>query len=71
LARLQAIQGERLSTLNHESIELAEPFARRLLPLLDGSRTAAQLAALLNEEEALVLQELRGLASAQVLLREF
>jgi hypothetical protein len=38
LARRQANSHERVTNLRHESIRLADPLARALLPLLDGTR---------------------------------
>jgi SAM-dependent methyltransferase len=38
IARLQAQSRTRVTNLRHESVNLADPFAHRLLPLLDGTR---------------------------------
>ena len=48
LARLQAADGEEITTLRHRTIRLADSAARRLLRLLDGTCTLAELTAALN-----------------------
>lgn len=46
LARAQARRGDRvLATLRHHPLEMADPAARQLIGLMDGTRDAAQLAA--------------------------
>lgn len=45
LARLQASEGHRVTNLLHESMEIDDDLARRLLTLLDGTRDRAALAA--------------------------
>ena len=45
LARWQASRGPLVTNLRHVSVRLADEFARALLPLCDGTRTAAELAA--------------------------
>lgn len=43
LARLQAGQGQEVCTLLHTTLDLTDPASRALLPLLDGTRTRAEL----------------------------
>jgi methyltransferase-like protein/2-polyprenyl-3-methyl-5-hydroxy-6-metoxy-1,4-benzoquinol methylase len=43
LARLQSIERSMVTNLRHENVELTGPLARKLLPLLDGSRTRQNL----------------------------
>ncbi|MEO8847394.1 MAG: methyltransferase regulatory domain-containing protein [Casimicrobiaceae bacterium] len=43
IARLQAQSRTRVTNLRHESVKLADTFAHRLLPLLDGSRDKGTL----------------------------
>lgn len=45
VARWQATRGTLVTNLRHVSVRLADDFARRLLPLCDGTRSAADLAA--------------------------
>jgi hypothetical protein len=47
LARLQAGRGWRLTNLRHENVDLSGPMARRLVQLLDGTRTRQELLAAL------------------------
>ena len=43
LARLQAAEGTRVTTLRHTSVEVADELGRRLIALLDGTRDRAAL----------------------------
>ncbi len=43
LARLQSIERSMVTNLRHENVELTGPLARKLLPLLDGTRTRKNL----------------------------
>jgi hypothetical protein len=43
LARFQAKEGSRVTSLRHQSIDLDDDQARRLLPLLDGTRDRSAL----------------------------
>lgn len=49
VARLQADEGEMITTLRHRTVHLADLPARRLLQLLDGTRTLDALTASLNQ----------------------
>ncbi len=44
LARYQAAHGQRISTLLHTTLDLGDPASEALLPLLDGTRSRAELA---------------------------
>ncbi|MEP7062252.1 MAG: class I SAM-dependent methyltransferase [Betaproteobacteria bacterium] len=50
IARLQAQARPRVTNLRHESVNLADPYAHRLLPLLDGSRDQEALFKALGPE---------------------
>jgi len=43
IARIQALTRTRVANVRHESVNLADPVAHRLLPLLDGTRDKAAL----------------------------
>jgi len=74
LARLQAADAVDLTTLRHENVRMEEPAARRLLRLLDGTRSREQIRAeLATGDDALVLapeeleRNLAGLAGVALL----
>jgi hypothetical protein len=48
LARLQASAGERVTTLNHETLRIEDEAGRRVLTLLDGTHDRAALAGSLS-----------------------
>lgn len=48
LARLQAAAGQPVSTLLHTTLDLTDPASQALIPLLDGTRTRADLTAALH-----------------------
>jgi hypothetical protein len=48
IARRQVATGSIVTTLCHESVNVDHPVVRRLLPLLDGTRTRRELAAALG-----------------------
>jgi SAM-dependent methyltransferase len=48
IARQQIATGTIVTTLSHDSVNVDHPIARRLLPLLDGTRTRRDLAAALG-----------------------
>jgi SAM-dependent methyltransferase len=52
VARWQAARREGVTNLRHETIRLVDPFARALLPLCDGTRDRAALAAALPSTPA-------------------
>ena len=70
LARLQIARGESVSTLNHRTIEIADESERRILPLLDGTRSLSEIAGALGLEESDVRDKLRSLASLSLLLEK-
>lgn len=70
VARAQAASGSPWATnLWHQPVEL-EPALRRLLPLLDGARTAAQLEALLPDVGARALRDQLAALAAEAFLLE-
>jgi SAM-dependent methyltransferase len=58
LARLQAADGEMVTSLRHRSVRLEDELARRLVTLLDGTRDRAALAAALRPHTELADAEL-------------
>ncbi len=60
LVRWQAIERDYLTNLRHEAVRVADPLARQLLPLLDGSRSRRQLVEALGP--ALSARERKALA---------
>jgi hypothetical protein len=48
IARQQIATGSIVTTLSHDSVNVDHPIARRLLPLLDGTRTRRDLASALG-----------------------
>jgi SAM-dependent methyltransferase len=69
LARLQAAEGTRVTTLLHSSLEVGDERGRRLIGLLDGSRDRAALAAEIDRPAEELERSLEGLARAAVLER--
>jgi SAM-dependent methyltransferase len=62
LARLQAAEGTRVTTLRHTSIDVPDELGRRLIGLLDGTRDRAALAAELGRPADELERSLEGLA---------
>jgi SAM-dependent methyltransferase len=62
LARLQAAEGTRVTTLRHTSVEIPDEIGRRLIELLDGTRDRAALAAELGRPADELERSLEGLA---------
>jgi SAM-dependent methyltransferase len=69
LARLQAAESTRVTTLRHTSIEVPDELGRRLLCLLDGTRDRAVLAAELGRPADELERSLEGLARIGLLER--
>ena len=69
LARLQAAEGTRVTTLLHGSLEVGDERGRRLIGLLDGTRDRAALAADMGAPVQEVERSLEGLARAALLER--
>jgi SAM-dependent methyltransferase/methyltransferase-like protein len=70
LARYQASNGESIATLAHRLVESDHPDARRVLPLLDGSRVFATLMRESALDEPALRETLGQLAGQALLLRE-
>jgi SAM-dependent methyltransferase len=73
LARRQAAEGDRVTTLRHRSVHLEDELGRRLIGLLDGTRDRAALAAEMrpyagDEVEAALERSLEGLARLALLV---
>lgn len=62
LARLQAAEGTRVTTLLHASVEVGDELGRRLIGLLDGTRDRAALLAELDRPADELERSLEGLA---------
>jgi SAM-dependent methyltransferase len=62
LARLQAAEGTRVTTLLHTSVEVGDELGRRLIRLLDGTRDRAALTAELGRPADELERSLEGLA---------
>jgi SAM-dependent methyltransferase len=62
LARLQAAEGTRVTTLLHTSVEVGDELGRRLIRLLDGTRDRAALLAELARPADELERSLEGLA---------
>ena len=69
LARLQAAQRTRVTTLRHTSVEVPDELGRRLIGLLDGTRDRAALVAELGRPAAELDRSLEGLARIALLER--
>jgi cyclopropane fatty-acyl-phospholipid synthase-like methyltransferase len=70
LARHQHERGETLANLDHRPTAIGSESARQVLPLLDGTRTVAEIAAQLGMPAASVLEDLRTLAALALLAPE-
>jgi SAM-dependent methyltransferase len=68
LARVQLESGESVTNLRHEAVKLDDAIARRLLPLVDGTRDCAALAAALGEPRDAIDARVRHLAKLALLL---
>ena len=66
LARLQAAEGTRVTSLQHRNVTL-DPLAANVLVLLDGSRTVEEVAAACGWPSALVEAVIEGLAGDALL----
>jgi SAM-dependent methyltransferase len=69
LARLQAAEGTRVTTLRHGSIEVSDDLGRRLITLLDGTRDRAALQAAIGRPAAELERSLQGVARIALLER--
>jgi SAM-dependent methyltransferase len=67
LARLQAAEGTRVTTLLHTSVEIGDELGRRLIRLLDGTRDRAALTAELARPADELERSLEGLARIALL----
>ena len=67
LARLQAAEGTRVTTLLHTSVEVGDELGRRLIQLLDGTRGRAALTAELARPADELERSLEGLARIALL----
>ena len=67
LARLQAAERTRVTTLRHTSVEVGDELGRRLIALLDGTRDRAALAADLGRPADELERSLEGLARIALL----
>jgi SAM-dependent methyltransferase len=67
LARLQAAEGTRLTTLRHTSVEVADETGRQLIGLLDGTRDRAALLRELGRPAEELERSLEGLARIALL----
>ena len=68
VARAQAAEGRAVTTLRHAMVKLDDDLAKRMVPLLDGTRDAGALARDLGAEPAAVDAWLRHLTRLGVLL---
>jgi SAM-dependent methyltransferase len=68
VARAQLERGETVTSLCHEAVRLDDEIVRRLLPLLDGTRDRAALAAALGEPADAIDGRLRHLAKLALLV---
>jgi SAM-dependent methyltransferase len=69
LARLQAAEGTRVTTLLHTSVEVGDELGRRLIGLLDGTRDRAALLAELGRPADELERSLEGLGRIGLLER--
>jgi SAM-dependent methyltransferase len=67
LARLQAAEGTRVTTLRHTSVEVPDELGRRLIGLLDGTRDRAALLRELGRPADELERSLEGLARIALL----
>lgn len=68
LARAQVEHGKAVTNLRHATVELDDALVRRMLPLLDGTRDIAALAAELGEVPETIEARLRHLARLALLV---
>jgi SAM-dependent methyltransferase len=69
LARLQAAEGKRVTTLRHTGVEVPDELGRRLIRLLDGTRDRAALLRELERPADELERSLEGLARLALLER--
>jgi hypothetical protein len=69
LARLQAAEGTRISTLRHATVEVPDALGRRLIGLLDGTRDRAALLQELGRPADELERSLEGLGRIGLLER--
>ena len=69
LARLQAGEGTRVTTLLHTTVEVGDELGRRLIGLLDGTRDRAALMAEMGRPADELERSLEGLARLGLLER--
>jgi SAM-dependent methyltransferase len=69
LARLQAAEGTRITTLRHRTVEVPDELGRRLITLLDGTRDRAELMRELGRPGDELERSLQGLVQIAVLER--
>jgi SAM-dependent methyltransferase len=67
LARQQAKEGTRVTSLRHQAVDLDDEAARRLLPLLDGTRDWNALSSASGLDESTLGEFLKKLASLSLL----
>jgi hypothetical protein len=68
VARAQLEDGESVTNLRHDAVKLDDEVVRRLLPLLDGTRDLAALAAALGEPRDAIEGRVRHLAKLALLV---
>jgi SAM-dependent methyltransferase len=68
VARAQLEHGETVTSLRHDAVKLDDEVVRRLLPLLDGTRDLAVLAAALDEPRDAIDARVRHLAKLALLV---
>lgn len=68
VARAQLEHGETVTNLRHDAVTLDDEIVRRLLPLLDGTRDLAALAAALGEPPDAIEARVRHLAKLALLV---
>jgi SAM-dependent methyltransferase len=68
VARAQLEHGDTVTSLRHDAVKLDDDVARRLLPLLDGTRDLAALAAALGEPRDAIEGRVRHLAKLALLV---
>lgn len=68
LARFQVKEGGRVTSLRHQAVDLDDDGARRLLPLLDGTRENEQLISQSGLDDATVKEFLKKLSSLSLLM---
>ncbi len=68
MAHAQLEHGETVTNLRHDAVKLDDEVVRRLLPLLDGTRDLAALAAALDQPPDAIEGRLRHLAKLALLV---